>query len=245
MPSSPLCIDNLSVSAGNTQILHAITCMIEPGSTTALIGRNGSGKSSLAYTIMGYPDYTITGGSICHGKTTITTMDLLARARHGIFLAMQNPPALPGISVYTLLKEALRTSDTQKFSLMHFTETIESAADKLEIPRPWLHRPLDSGFSGGERKKIELLQCLVLEPAIALIDEIDAGADSQTRSLMANAMHDYSAQHPTAILVIISHQQDFLVALQPTYTLTMVQGTLAQHDGLILPQQEAFGDSHE
>lgn len=151
-PSGLITIHDLAVSVSGKSVLHAINFQIEPGTVHALMGPNGSGKSSLAYTLMGHPKYTITGGSCYFNGSDLCNMPIDHRSRSGIFLAMQNPIEIPGLSVYTLLKEAARARDVEAFSLLGFTQQIERAADMANVNRSWLHRPLDSGFSGGEKK---------------------------------------------------------------------------------------------
>ena len=195
--SSVIYIHNLSVSVDSKSVLHTIDLTIAPGSVHALMGPNGSGKSSLAYTLMGHPRYTITQGALRYLGQNVQNLPADERSRKGIFLAMQNPIEIPGLSVYALLKEAVRARDAEGFSLINFSAEIERIADLLKVNRAWLHRPLDSGFSGGEKKRLELLQMLVLKPTFAILDEIDSGLDIDAIVQMGDALHNYHQQNPT------------------------------------------------
>ncbi len=217
---------NLFVSVGEKNVLHDISLQILPGTMHVLMGANGSGKSSLAYTIMGHPRYKVTSGSIIYEGSDLLSVPHWQRACKGIFLAFQAPVAIPGLSIYSLLKESVRARDVDAFSLVDYTARIESAADQIGVSRPWLHRPLDSGFSGGEKKKLELLQILVLQPKLVILDELDSGLDIDTQLLVARVLNTYRDQHPLASFLVISHQKGFLDLLRPDCVHIMQAGTI-------------------
>lgn len=219
-------IHDLTVSVDGKEILHTLDLQIEPGKVHALIGPNGSGKSSLAYTLMGHPKYKITQGSVHYQGHDIVNLPIDARSRNGIFLAMQTPIEIPGLSVYTLLKEAVRARNVEGFSIIDFSKEIERMADHEHINRSWLHRPLDSGFSGGEKKRIELLQMLVLKPEFAVLDEIDSGLDVDAMVHMGNVLNMYCKQNPKASLLVISHQKKFLDVIKPDHLHIMQKGSI-------------------
>jgi Fe-S cluster assembly ATP-binding protein len=228
--SNLIAIDNLTVSVEGKQVLHNLDLQIMPGMTYALIGPNGSGKSSLAYTLMGHPSYVVTQGSFYYKGSDLKSVAIDERARNGIFLALQSPIEIAGLSVYALLKEAVRARNVEGFSLASFTQHIEQMADIAHVARSWLHRHLDSGFSGGEKKKLELLQMLVLEPNFAILDEIDSGLDSDAITHTAKVLQLYCQQHSQASLLVISHQKSFLDLVQPVCLYSMQNGAIMHAD---------------
>lgn len=224
---SVMLIKDLCVAVEGKEVLHALDLRIEPGTIHVLMGPNGSGKSSLAYTIMGYPKYQIVGGTV-HYQGGIVDQAIDQRSRMGIFLAMQTPVDIPGLSVYTLLKEAVRARDVEHFSLIGFSGEIEQAADCVGVPRSWLHRSLDSGFSGGEKKRLELLQMLVLKPNLAILDEIDSGLDADAVSHIAHVLNSYREQHRQMSFIVISHQKRFLDFIRPDHVHVVQHGTIVK-----------------
>ncbi|HML19404.1 MAG TPA: Fe-S cluster assembly ATPase SufC [Candidatus Dependentiae bacterium] len=221
-------LENVSVSTGEKNVLHDISLNIFPGTMHVLMGVNGSGKSSMAYTLMGHPHYKVTFGSIMCDEKDLFEVPHWQRAIQGIFLAFQSPVSIPGLSIYSLLKEAVRARDVDIFSLIDYTARIESAADQIGMSRTWLHRPLDTGFSGGEKKKLELLQLLVLQPKFVILDELDSGLDSDTQLLVARVLNTYREQYPSASFLVISHQKGFLDLLRPDYVHIMHAGTIVR-----------------
>lgn len=228
LSSNLIIIRSMAILVDGKQVLHRLDLQIKPNTIHALMGPNGSGKSSLASVLMGNPKYIVTQGILYFQGSDLGAMAIHERSRKGIFLAMQNPIEIAGLSVYTLLKEAVRARDVESFSLINFTQQIEKMADMAGVPRSWLHRPLDSGFSGGEKKKLELLQMLVLEPKIAILDEIDSGLDVDALTHMTKVLLLYCQQHPHASLLVISHQKRFLDMIKPAYVHIMHQGTIVR-----------------
>jgi Fe-S cluster assembly ATP-binding protein len=219
-------LENVSVSADDKEVLHDISLAIMPGTMHVLMGANGAGKSSMAYTLMGHPRYTVTSGSIMYQGRNLLEVAHWQRSCKGIFLAFQSPVSIPGLSIYSLLKEAVRARDVDAFSLTNYTESIEHAADQIGISRSWLHRSLDGGFSGGEKKKLELLQLIVLQPQFIMLDELDSGLDVDTQLLVTRVLNDYRDQYPKVSFLIISHQKGFLDLLRPDYVHVMRSGNL-------------------
>ena len=226
--SAVMTINNLSVSVDGKHVLHGIDLQIASGSVHALMGPNGSGKSSLAYTLMGHPRYNVIQGTLSYLGKNLLLIPADERSRKGIFLAMQSPIEIPGLSVYTLLKEAVRARNVEGFSLIDFSAEIEQIADQLKVSRAWLHRPLDSGFSGGEKKRLELLQMFVLKPKLAILDEIDSGLDVDAIVQMGHALHTYHRENPTVSFLVISHQKRFLDSIAPDHLHIMQKGTIVR-----------------
>lgn len=234
-------IRNLAVSVDGKTVLNGIDLQIAPGSVHALMGPNGAGKSSLAYTLMGHPRYKVISGSLVFRGQDYGPIATDERSRNGIFLAMQHPIEIPGLSVYTLLKEAVRARNVEGFSLIEFSTVIEQMADLLHISRAWLHRPLDSGFSGGEKKRLELLQMLVLKPTFVILDEIDSGLDVEAIVHMGTIIKNYATQNPHAGFLIMSHQKRFLDIIKPDYLHIMQQGTIIRSADYSLIDQIELG----
>jgi Fe-S cluster assembly ATP-binding protein len=223
-----LTIHDMAVAVDDKQVLHDLDLLVKPGTVQALMGPNGSGKSSLAATLIGNPKYVVTQGLLYFKDADLNSLPIDERSRKGIFLAMQNPIEIAGLSVYTLLKEACRARDVEGFPLINFTKHVEQMADMAGVPRSWLHRSMDSGFSGGEKKKLEILQMLVLKPQLAILDEIDSGLDIDALAHMAKVIQLYCQQYPEASLLVISHQKKFLDMVQPTYVHIMYRGTIVR-----------------
>jgi Fe-S cluster assembly ATP-binding protein len=227
-PTPFIQIENLFVSVSEKNVLHGITLSITSGTTHVLMGANGAGKSSIAHTIMGNPQYKVVSGSVMYEGHSIFEMPSWQRARKGIFLAFQNPAAVQGLSIYSLLKEAIRARDVASFSLLDYTARLEQAADLIGMSRTWLHRPLDAGFSGGERKRLELLQLLVLQPKFVMLDELDSGLDVDMCLSVARVLAVYRQQCPQASFLVISHQKAFLDLLSADYVHIMRGGTIVR-----------------
>lgn len=219
-------ITNLSVNFADQELLHDINLQVKSGARHLLAGHNGSGKSSLARTIAGDADYTITSGKIIFNGTDITTENATRRALLGIFLGAQHVPEIPGLSVLSFLKHSCIAHthfDTGRdLSMGEFLETLEENRKKLNIPREWLNRGVNVGFSGGERKRLMLLQLLMTQPKLAILDEPDSGADNATQKLIAETI----ASMPQTTFLFISHQTAFTDLISPTDTTTLSGGKI-------------------
>lgn len=221
-----LIIENLSVNFGDTELLHNINLTVKPGARHLLSGHNGSGKSSLARTIAGDSEYTITSGKIIFNDTDITNENATRRALLGIFLGAQHVPEIAGLSVLSFLKHSC-TAHThfqtgRDLSMGEFLENLEINRTKLNIPREWLNRSMNVGFSGGERKRLMLLQLLMTKPTLAILDEPDSGADASTQKLIADTI----ASMPNTTFLFISHQSAFTDLISPTDTTTLSGGKI-------------------
>ena len=219
-------IKNLTVTLSNRELLKNISLKIDSGSRVLLSGHNGSGKSTLANTIAGNPSYTIKSGNISFDNKDITNENTTTRALMGIFLGSQHVPEIPGLTILSFLKHSCvahtHFQSGHDLSMGEFLKKIESARTQLNIPQQWLNRSVNVGFSGGERKKIMLLQLIMTQPKLAILDEPDSGADSQTQQLIADTIKSM----PNTTFLFISHQQSFTDMISPTDTITLSDGQI-------------------
>ena len=197
---SMLTIKKISASVEDKEILHDISFAFVPGTTYAILGPNGSGKSTLGNTIMGHPDFTLTSGDILFGEISLKDLPPHERAKLGIFLSFQNPLPLPGVSVMDLFRMALVSS--KKLDAMTLHKKVKAFAEELNIKDELLKRSLHEGFSGGEKKKIEVLQAALLEPKLAIFDEIDTGVDVDALKLITHSHKLLSILNPSTVLVL-------------------------------------------
>lgn len=219
-------IKNLSVSLDNKTLLDNINVYINDGERVLLSGHNGSGKSTLANVISGNPKYTVTNGQILFNDQNITNENATTRALLGVFLGAQHVPEIPGLTIISLLKHSCNAhkhfQSGQDLSMGEFLENLENWRTKLNIPREWLNRSVNVGFSGGERKKIMLLRLVMTQPKLAILDEPDSGADIETQKMIANTI----SEMPNTTFIYISHQQTFSDMIKPTHTITLSNGKI-------------------
>ncbi len=230
-------ITNLSVAIAEKQVLSHINLEIQPGSVHALMGRNGSGKSTLAYALMGHPAYTITFGSIEFNGTDITNLSIDKRAQAGIFLAFQNPLEIPGVTVFNFLKEAHAAITQKAIPVNEFKQFLFEQMDILRIDHAFAYRELNAGFSGGEKKRLELLQLLVLKPQLAILDEIDSGLDVDAIKIVAEGLQAARTANPNMSILMITHYPRLLNYITPDAVHVMHAGTIMQSGNSELAQQ--------
>lgn len=226
MKKPVLQISSLTASVEGKKILNGITLSVRPGEVHAVMGPNGSGKSTLAYAMMGHPAYQIVAPShiTINGKD-ITHKPTEQRAKAGLFLALQSPIAIPGVTVVNLLRTAaMEIHGDKEMSLPEFMKRLREAALKLRIDESFLKRGIHDGFSGGEKKKIEMLQAIVLAPKYAIFDEIDTGLDIDALKVVAKGI-SLLASAGTGIIVI-THYQRILAHLHPDVVHVMVKGKI-------------------
>ena len=221
-------IKNLSVSCGDKVLLDNVSMSVKRGARHLISGRNGSGKSTLVQTIAGNPEYKITNGQIIFHGIDITNETTTRRALMGIFLGSQNVPEIPGLSVLNFLKHSMiahvKFETGRDLSMAKFMELLESARNDLDIPKDWLSRSINVGFSGGERKRLMLLQLVMTKPKLAILDEPDSGADSATQQQIADIIK--SMKNTT--FMFISHQQKFTDLISPSATTVLDKGKIKQ-----------------
>ncbi len=209
-------IKNLCVSMDGRELLRDINLRIKRGARHLLAGANGSGKSTLVQTIAGNPEYKIDSGKIIFDGRDITDENTTTRALLGIFIGSQSVPEIPGLTVLSFLKHSLvahtHFETGRDLSMGDFLNELESAREKLDIPRDWLNRGINVGFSGGERKRLMLLQLIMTKPKLAILDEPDSGADADTQKQIADTI---ATMRDTTFL-FISHQSAFKKMVAPT-----------------------------
>lgn len=219
-------IKNLTVQLDEQQLLTDINLHVETGARHLLCGHNGSGKSTLAKTIAGTPEYKITSGQIIFNGTDITNENTTTRALMGIFLGAQHVPEIPGLTILSFLKHSLiahiHFQTGHDLSMGDFLQRLNTAREQLNIPQQWMNRSINVGFSGGERKRIMLLQLLLTQPKLAILDEPDSGADTETQKLIADTIH----KMPDTTFLFVSHQPAFLNLVHPTHTTTLSGGKI-------------------
>ncbi len=228
-------IKGLKVEIEGKEILKGIDFSVKPGEVVALMGPNGSGKSTLAYSLMGHPHYQIVGGRLRLNDKEVTQSTPDERAKAGLFLALQYPVSIPGVSVREALLAALR-SRGEKITALDLKKKIETEAVELAISEELLKRSLNEGFSGGEKKKMEILQMRILSPKYAILDETDSGLDIDALKIVAEGASYMAKKKKTGILVI-THYQRLLSYLKPDRVLVMKQGKIAKEGGMELVEE--------
>jgi Fe-S cluster assembly ATP-binding protein len=227
-------IRNLHVSAGDKQILKGVDLHVREGEFHALMGPNGSGKSTLANAIMGHPNFEVTDGQILFDGQDITEADPDERARAGLFMAFQYPVAIPGVTVAKYLRMVMNAhreaNGEEAVSLKEFRKTVEAAMELTKVPREFSNRYLNEGFSGGEKKRMEMLQLALLAPRMAVLDETDSGLDIDALRTVATAVNAV-AQERTFGTLIITHYQRILHLVKPQYVHIMFEGRIVKEGG--------------
>ena len=232
-------IRNLHVTAEDKQILKGVDLTVDKGETHALMGPNGSGKSTLANTIMGHPGLEVTEGEILLDGTDITETDPDERARMGLFMAFQYPVAIPGVTVSKYLRMVLNAQregrGEEQIKLKDFRRDTEAAMKMMNIPKEFSSRYLNDGFSGGEKKRMEILQMAMFKPQIAVLDETDSGLDIDALRTVADGVNSLSG--PDLGTLIITHYQRILHLVEPGFVHVIFDGRIVKEGGPELVQQ--------
>ncbi len=238
-----LSFSNLSVAVDKKQILNNVSFVVESSKVHALMGQNGSGKSSLSYTAMGHPFYQVKQGSIFFNGVNITHMSPEKRAQMGLFLSFQSPYSLTGVSVFSFLKASYNACVDSTISVENFNNLLKKKMDLLDIDVSFVDRDVNVGFSGGEKKRLEMLQLLLLQPKVAILDELDSGLDIDALKIVAHGLKTIKQHNPDMAIIIITHYQKILEYIQPDFVHIMHQGSLvASADASLLPivQKEGY-----
>ena len=226
--SEPLLqIRNLCASIEEGELLHNINLEIRPGETHVLMGPNGAGKSTLGNTIMGSPVYKVTGGSIFFDGQDITELSADKRAAAGLFMSFQNPLEVPGLSMESFLRNAIRQRTGKPIKILTFKRELEETMKLLQMDESYAERDLNVGFSGGEKKKAEILQLLMLRPRLAILDETDSGLDVDAVRTVSMGIEEYQKKRGGALLVI-THSTRILDSLDVDYTHVLVRGQIVR-----------------
>lgn len=229
MADKLLQIQKLSAGIGDKTILHDVSLEINPGEIHVLMGPNGAGKSTLGYTLMGSPEYSVSGGHIFFDGEDITSYSADKRAKAGIFLSFQEPLEVPGISLESFIRSSMQQVSGQKIKLFSFQKELEKAMDILNMNHSYAGRDLNVGFSGGEKKKSEILQLLMLKPKLAILDETDSGLDVDAVRTVSKGIEEYQKSVGGSLL-IITHSTRILESLHVDRTHVMVKGHIV-HSG--------------
>jgi Fe-S cluster assembly ATP-binding protein len=233
-------IRNLHVQAGDKKILKGLDLIVNKGEIHALMGPNGSGKSTLANVIMGQPNLEVTEGQILFRGEDITEADPDERSRMGLFMAFQYPVAIPGVTVTKYLRMVMNAHREARgepeVSLKDFRKTVEAAMELTNVPREFTTRYLNEGFSGGEKKRMEILQLALQQPAIAILDETDSGLDIDALNTVSHGVNTVAARSDMGVL-IITHYQRILHMVQPQRVSIMYDGRIVKEGGPELVEQ--------
>lgn len=232
-----LSLQNVTLSIDDKPIVHDISLELSLGRVHAIMGPNGSGKSTLVNGIMATGLVEITNGTITFDGVNITDLPAYKRAQHGMFVSFQQPPAIPGLRVFTLLKEMRQALSSCAFDLEAFTQEIKQYLTLLSMDHSFLERSCNDGFSGGEKKRFELLQLLVAQPKLVILDEIDSGLDIDALKLVAQVIHALKQKQPDLSVLIITHYNRLLEYVSPDTVHVLVNGRIVQTSDASLVQQ--------
>jgi len=242
MSSPVLTIQDLHVAVEGKEIVKGLNLVIKGGEIHAIMGPNGTGKSTLASALMGHPKYEVTSGTVLLDGEDVLAMSVDERARAGVFLAMQYPAEVPGVSNANFLRTALNSKlgEGNELPVMKFHRQLQQTMKKLNIDPSFAERYLNEGFSGGEKKRNEILQMAMLEPRIAILDEIDSGLDIDALKIVAESAN--ALRSPEVGFLIITHYQRLLQYVVPDHVHVMMQGRIVRSGGRELALQlEAQG----
>lgn len=229
--SEPLLqVKDLTARVEETELLHGVSLDIGAGETHVLMGPNGAGKSTLGYTLMGSPAYKVTGGSIRFDGEDITELSADKRARMGMFLSFQTPLEVPGLSLEAFIRSAIRQKTGKPIKIFQFQKELEATMKLLNMDESFAERDLNVGLSGGEKKKAEILQLLMLRPKFAILDETDSGLDVDAVRTVSAGIEEYQKKRDGAML-IITHSTRILESLRVDYTHVLVKGRLVKTGG--------------
>src|SRR5437763_1650256 len=231
-PGIPLFqIERLRVAVEGQELLKGVDLTVLPGEVHALMGPNGSGKSTLANSLLGNPDYQVTGGRILFRGDDITSWPTDVRGKSGMFLAFQYPQEIPGVSVINFLRQALSARKGLDLSILELRLAIMEWMKRLDMDPAFGDRYLNEGFSGGEKKRNEILQMAILEPDFAVLDETDSGLDIDALKVVAKGVQEVRTDRPELGVLLITHYQRILSYLQPDRVHVLIDGRIVESGG--------------
>ena len=219
-------IINLSVMVDNKLVLKDFNLSLDNGKIYVLMGPNGTGKSTLSRVIMGDSNYKVVSGDILFNGNSILDKSVDERSRMGIFLAMQYPMEIEGVSNQDFLRTAMSSKEGKQVGLYDFIMKCEKASEELKMDKNLIHRPLNVGFSGGEKKKNEVLQMKLLKPSLVILDELDSGLDVDSLKIVSSNIKDYISENKDTTLLIITHYQKVLEYIKPDYVKVLYNGKI-------------------
>jgi Fe-S cluster assembly ATP-binding protein len=229
MSQTLLVIENLHVTVEGKPILKGVSVELAAGEVHAIMGPNGSGKSTLSFCLMGHPKYQVTSGQMLYQGRNIAEMAPNARAAAGIFLAFQYPTAIPGVTIANFLRSALKAVRAGEVSIKEFRQLVKAQMKTLGIQDGFMNRYVNDGFSGGEKKRLEILQLAVLQPRLAVLDETDSGLDIDALQVVASGIN--AMRTPQRGILLITHYQRLLNYIKPDRVHVMVDGAIAKSGG--------------
>tara|TARA_B100000767_G_scaffold271283_1_gene296584 strand:+ start:1336 stop:2079 length:744 start_codon:yes stop_codon:yes gene_type:complete len=221
-------VENLHVHVEGTPILNGVNLIINRGEIHAVMGRNGAGKSTLANVVMGHPAYEITEGEIFYQGQPLEELAVFERARAGMFLSFQYPASIPGVQVGTFLKKSVASVRDDPPKGRAFRKELTAAMEQLSMDKSFLSRYVNDGFSGGEKKRLEILQMLLLQPTLALLDETDSGLDIDALRIVAKGINEVAVNSGC---LIITHYQRLLDLVKPDFVHAMINGKIVKTGG--------------
>ncbi len=224
-----LTVDELKVKIDDKQILNGVNLKIAPGEVHAIMGPNGTGKSTLAYALAGKASYKVTGGSITMEGNDLLKMTPDERARNGMFLAFQYPSEVPGVTVDNFLRVAYNAVKKEELSIWEFRNLLKEKMEFLHIDESFSGRYLNEGFSGGEKKRNEILQMAILQPKLAVLDETDSGLDIDALQIVAKGVNELLPEDSSVL--VITHYQRILRYIKPDYVHVMIDGRIVESGG--------------
>ena len=238
MPKALLEINDLYITAEDgTEILNGVSLIIQEGEVHALMGPNGCGKSTLATSLLGSPEYLVTKGSIKFKGEDITGLDSSERGKLGMFLAFQYPQEFPGVSVLNFLRQTVEARTSKEISILNLRKLMLAWMEKLDMDTSFADRYLNEGFSGGEKKRNEILQMALLEPDFAVLDETYSGLDIDALQIVANGVNQIRKERSEMGVLTITHYQRLLDHLEPDYVHILIDGKIVESGGFELVEK--------
>lgn len=228
-------IENLTVSVNNKQILKDFSLDIEDGKIVGLMGPNGTGKSTICKVIMGDPNYIVESGSIKYNGEDLLSLPVNERSKRGIYLVSQNPIEIEGVTNAEMLRSALECRTGEKINFFEFNKKVTAICNELNIPASFIHRGVNEGMSGGEKKKNELLHLYILSPKLILLDELDSGLDVDALKDLASSLKSYMKEDIS--ILIITHHISILEYLKPDYVHVLSNGSIIKSGDYLLAKE--------